>query len=196
MIGDVGAQVAPSVGLAGNQPQERGAGGGRGGDDVEARQGTPSPNDVVEVRTHQGRARSRNRCGRCLTHGARLSASHKGSDVTEPRKTTAAALEQLHGMTDAAVTTPETAAAEKQHARGKKTARERVNALLDADSFVELDRLTRHRSQNFGLEKNRPYGDGVVTGYGTVDGRQVAVYSQDFTVYGGSLGEVHGQKIA
>ena len=116
--------------------------------------------------------------------------------MTEPSKTTAAALEQLHGKTDAAVTTPEAAAVEKQHARGKKTARERVDALLDADSFVELDRLARHRSQNFGLEKNRPYGDGVVTGYGTIDGRQVAVYSQDFTVYGGSLGEVHGQKIA
>ena len=116
--------------------------------------------------------------------------------MTEPSKTTAAALEQLHGMTDAAVTTPEATAEEKQHARGKKTARERVDALLDADSFVELDRLTRHRSQNFGLEKNRPYGDGVVTGYGTIDGRQVAVYTQDFTVFGGSLGEVHGQKIA
>jgi propionyl-CoA carboxylase beta chain len=116
--------------------------------------------------------------------------------VSEPRKTTAAALEQLREKTDAAVTTPEATAKEKQHARGKKTARERVDALLDEGSFVELDRLTRHRSQNFGLEKNRPFGDGVVTGYGTIDGRQVAVYSQDFTVFGGSLGEVHGQKIA
>ena len=116
--------------------------------------------------------------------------------MSEPRKSTAAALEQLHAKTDAAVTTPEAAAQDKQHARGKKTARERVDALLDDGSFVELDRLTRHRSQNFGLEKNRPFGDGVVTGYGTIDGRQVAVYSQDFTVFGGSLGEVHGQKIA
>ncbi|MGC4174640.1 acyl-CoA carboxylase subunit beta [Demequina sp.] len=116
--------------------------------------------------------------------------------MSEPRKTTAAALDQLRAKTDAAVTTPEATAQDKQHARGKKTARERVDALLDEGSFVELDRLTRHRSQNFGLEKNRPFGDGVVTGYGTIDGRQVAVYSQDFTVFGGSLGEVHGQKIA
>ena len=116
--------------------------------------------------------------------------------MSEPRKTTAAALEQLQAKTHAAVTTPEATAQDKQHARGKKTARERIDALLDEGSFVELDRLTRHRSTNFGIEKNRPFGDGVVTGYGTVDGRQVAVYSQDFTVFGGSLGEVHGQKIA
>ncbi len=116
--------------------------------------------------------------------------------MSESSKSTASALEQLRAKTDAAVTSPEAVAKGKQHARGKKTARERIDALLDEGSFVELDRLTRHRSQNFGLEKNRPYGDGVVTGYGTIDGRQVAVYSQDFTVFGGSLGEVHGQKIA
>ena len=79
--------------------------------------------------------------------------------------------------------------------RGKKTARERIDLLLDAGSFVEFDALARHRSTNFGLEANRPYGDGVVTGYGTVDGRQVCVFSQDFTVFGGSLGEVYGEKI-
>ena len=95
----------------------------------------------------------------------------------------------------AAVDTPEVNARDKQHARGKKTARERIEALLDDASFVEFDALARHRSTNFGLDKNRPYGDGVVTGYGTIDGRQVAVYSQDFTVFGGSLGEVHGHKI-
>src|SRR5450756_371689 len=86
-------------------------------------------------------------------------------------------------------------AVEKQHAKGKKTARERIEALLDEDSFVELDELARHRSIAFGQQKNRPYGDGVVTGYGTVDGRQVCVFSQDFTVFGGSLGEVFGEKI-
>ncbi|MEV6052225.1 acyl-CoA carboxylase subunit beta [Streptomyces sp. NPDC052107] len=86
-------------------------------------------------------------------------------------------------------------AVEKQHAKGKLTARERVELLLDEGSFVELDEFARHRSTNFGLEKNRPYGDGVVTGYGTVDGRPVAVFSQDFTVFGGALGEVYGQKI-
>ncbi|WP_236683219.1 acyl-CoA carboxylase subunit beta [Demequina sediminicola] len=104
-------------------------------------------------------------------------------------------MEALRSKVDEAVTQREAVATEKQHARGKKTARERVEQLLDEGSFVELDALTRHRSRNFGLDKNRPYGDGVVTGYGTIDGRQVAVYSQDFTVFGGSLGEVHGQKI-
>ncbi|WP_066584644.1 acyl-CoA carboxylase subunit beta [Cellulomonas timonensis] len=87
------------------------------------------------------------------------------------------------------------AAAEKQHARGKKSARERVEALLDPGSFTEMDALVRHRSSNFGLDKRRIAGDGVVVGHGTIDGRPVAVYSQDFTVFGGSLGEVHGQKI-
>ncbi|RAY12304.1 methylmalonyl-CoA carboxyltransferase [Actinomadura craniellae] len=86
-------------------------------------------------------------------------------------------------------------AVEKQHAKGKMTARERIDALLDPGSFVEFDGLARHRSTNFGMEKNRPYGDGVVTGHGTIDGRQVAVFSQDFTVSGGSLGEVFGEKI-
>ncbi len=86
-------------------------------------------------------------------------------------------------------------AIEKQHAKGKRTARERVLELLDEGSFVELDELARHRSTAFGMEKNRPYGDGVVTGYGTVDGRQVCVFAQDFTVFGGSLGQVFGEKI-
>jgi propionyl-CoA carboxylase beta chain len=75
------------------------------------------------------------------------------------------------------------------------TARERVLALLDPGSFVELDALARHRAHGFGIEDRRPYGDGVVTGYGTIDGRQVCVFSQDFTVFGGSLGEVFGEKI-
>lgn len=116
--------------------------------------------------------------------------------TTEPRKTTAGAAAALRKRHDAAVTAPEETAREKQHARGKKTARERVLQLLDEGSFVEFDQFARHRSTNFGLDRNRPYGDGVVTGYGTIDGRQVAVFSQDFTVFGGSLGEVHGNKIA
>jgi propionyl-CoA carboxylase beta chain len=86
-------------------------------------------------------------------------------------------------------------AVEKQHAKGKKTARERIALLLDEGSFVEFDELARHRSTAFGQEKNRPLGDGVVTGYGLVDGRPVAVFAQDFTVFGGSLGEVFGEKI-
>ncbi|WP_326600674.1 acyl-CoA carboxylase subunit beta [Streptomyces sp. NBC_01803] len=86
-------------------------------------------------------------------------------------------------------------AVEKQHAKGKLTARERIDLLLDEGSFTELDEFARHRATAFGIGKNRPYGDGVVTGYGTVDGRPVCVYSQDFTVFGGSLGEVYGEKI-
>ncbi|MGY1807086.1 acyl-CoA carboxylase subunit beta [Blastococcus sp. SYSU D00669] len=86
-------------------------------------------------------------------------------------------------------------AVEKQHAAGKMTARERIEALLDPGSFTEFDEFARHRSTNFGLESRRPFGDGVVTGYGTVDGRPVAIFSQDVTVFGGSLGEVYGEKI-
>ncbi|SDQ87486.1 acyl-CoA carboxylase subunit beta [Thermostaphylospora chromogena] len=86
-------------------------------------------------------------------------------------------------------------AVEKQHAKGKMTARERLEAFLDPGSFVEFDEFARHRSTSFGMERHRPYGDGVVTGYGTVDGRPVAVFAQDFTVFGGSLGEVFGEKI-
>lgn len=86
-------------------------------------------------------------------------------------------------------------AIDKQHVRGKMTAMERIEAFLDPDSFQAIDGLTRHRSHNFGLENTRPYGDGVITGYGTVDGRQVCVFAQDFTVFGGSLGEVFGEKI-
>ncbi|GAA5043683.1 propionyl-CoA carboxylase beta chain [Thermocatellispora tengchongensis] len=86
-------------------------------------------------------------------------------------------------------------AVEKQHAKGKMTARERLEAFLDEGSFVEFDEFARHRSTSFGLDRERPYGDGVVTGYGTVDGRPVAVFAQDFTVFGGSLGEVFGEKI-
>ena len=109
--------------------------------------------------------------------------------------TTAGKLADLVRRTDDAVHAGSGRAVEKQHARGKKTARERIDLLLDEGSFVELDALARHRSTAFGLEHNRPYGDGVITGYGTVDGRQVCVFSQDFTVFGGSLGEVFGEKI-
>lgn len=87
------------------------------------------------------------------------------------------------------------AAVDKVHAKGKMTARERILALLDEGSFVELDALARHRSVNFGLADQRPLGDGVVTGYGTIDGRDVCIFSQDVTVFGGSLGEVYGEKI-
>ena len=95
--------------------------------------------------------------------------------------------EALHAGTEAAV--------ERQHARGKQTARERIDMLLDPGSFTELGMFTRHRAHGFGLEDNRPWGDGVVTGHGTIEGRNVFVFSQDFTVFGGSLGEVFAEKI-
>ena len=84
---------------------------------------------------------------------------------------------------------------EKQHERGKLTARERINLLLDEDSFIEIDAFVKHRCTNFGMDKVEAPSDGVVTGYGTVDGRLVFVYAQDFTVRGGSLGEMHAAKI-
>lgn len=84
---------------------------------------------------------------------------------------------------------------EQQHKRGKLTARERLEVLLDEGSFQEMDMFVRHRSRNFGLENNRPLGDGVITGTGTIDGRTVCVFSQDFTVFGGSLSEAHAEKV-
>jgi propionyl-CoA carboxylase beta chain len=86
-------------------------------------------------------------------------------------------------------------AVDRQHARGKLTARERIDLLLDPGSFVELGTLARHRATGFGIEKDRPYGDGVVTGHGLVHGRPVCVFAHDFTVFGGSLGEVFGEKV-
>ncbi len=83
---------------------------------------------------------------------------------------------------------------EKQHSQGKMTARERIEVLLDEGSFEELDMFVTHRCTNFGMEKNKFLGDGVVTGHGTIDGRVVYVYAQDFTVFGGSLSETLAQK--
>src|SRR5213595_376709 len=102
-----------------------------------------------------------------------------------------AQLEELRQQ--AAHSSPE--AEEKQHARGKMTARERVEKLLDPASFQELDTFVRHRTYDFDMQKNRPWGDAVVTGHGTIEGRRVCVFSQDFTVFGGSLGEVMGEKM-
>ena len=86
-------------------------------------------------------------------------------------------------------------AVSKQKSKGKGTARERIAQLLDPGSFVEIDEFVTHRCNNFGLDERKPLGDGVVTGWGTIDGRKVFVYSQDFTVFGGSLGEKHADKI-
>jgi propionyl-CoA carboxylase beta chain len=109
--------------------------------------------------------------------------------------TTSGKINDLRDRIDEAVNAGSARATEKQHAKGKKTARERIEMLVDPDSFTEIDEFARHHATNFGMEKNRPYGDGVVIGTATVDGRPIALYSQDFTVFGGSLGEVHADKI-
>ncbi|MEN9412565.1 MAG: hypothetical protein RLZZ87_410 [Actinomycetota bacterium] len=109
--------------------------------------------------------------------------------------TTAGKIDDLRARIDEAVHAGSARAVEKQHAKGKKTARERIEMLVDPDSFTEIDEFARHRAHGFGMEDNRPYGDGVVIGTATVDGRPIALYSQDFTVFGGSLGEVHAEKI-
>ena len=109
--------------------------------------------------------------------------------------TTAGKIADLERRRSEAVHAGSQQAVAKQHERGKRTARERIDMLLDPGSFTEFDELARHRATDFGIAATRPYGDGVVTGYGTVDGRPVCVFSQDFTVFGGSLGEVYGEKI-
>jgi propionyl-CoA carboxylase beta chain len=109
--------------------------------------------------------------------------------------TTREKLADLQDRLGQAVTAGSARAVERQHAKGKLTARERVEAFCDPGSFVETGALTRHRCHEFGLQDSRPYGDGVVTGQGTVDGRDVCVFAHDFTVFGGSLGEVFGEKV-
>ena len=108
-----------------------------------------------------------------------------------PDETTRGKLERLESLREEAAT-GNGPAVERQRAAGTLLARERIEALLDPGSFVELDRFVRHREPTV---ENRPYGDAVVTGYGTVFGRKVFVFSQDFTVFGGSLSEVFAEKI-
>ncbi len=103
---------------------------------------------------------------------------------------------QLEAMRQKALLGGGEAQIEKQHAKGKRTARERIAQLLDKDTFCETDMYVTHRASGFGMENNHPLSDGVVTGWGKVDGRIVYVFAQDFTVLGGSLGEAHGRKIA
>ena len=122
-------------------------------------------------------------------------AAASGDERPQDLHTTAGKLADLDRRREEATHAGSAAAVEKQHSRGKLTARERVERLLDPGSFVEFDEFARHRSTDFGIDANRPYGDGVITGHGTIDGRQVCVFSQDFTVFGGSLGEVYGTKI-
>ncbi len=121
-----------------------------------------------------------------------------GAVATEPEPdltTTAGKLAELQRRGEEVTHVGSASAVDKQHAKGKLTARERLELLLDEGTFIELDAYARHRSTSFGQDKHRPFGDGVVTGYGLVEGRQVAVFAQDFTVFGGSLGEVFGEKI-
>src|SRR5215204_2170636 len=101
---------------------------------------------------------------------------------------------ELQERRDSAIHAGSERAVERQHSKGKLLARERIDYLLDDGSCHELDMLARHRAHEAGLE-DRPYTDGVITGWGTVDGRKVFVFSQDFTVYGGALGEVFAEKI-
>src|SRR5947207_6632004 len=99
-------------------------------------------------------------------------------------------LAQLRELRDEAVHAGTKAAVAKQHDKGKYTARERIEKLLDPGSFQELDTFVRHRSYDFDMQKNRPWGDAVVTFHGTIDDRRVSVFCQDFTVYGFTYGEV------
>jgi acetyl-CoA carboxylase carboxyltransferase component len=104
-------------------------------------------------------------------------------------------LESLQAHKDSALSAGSPRAVKAHHDKGKMSARERLLYLLDEGSFQELDMLVRHRSHGMGLERSRPYTDGVITGFGTIDGRRVCVFSQDFTVFGGALGEAHAEKI-
>ena len=115
--------------------------------------------------------------------------------ATTDEESTQGKLDRLQKLRDEALHAGSEQAVERQRSQGKLLARERLLRLLDADSFVELDRYVRHRESNFGMLERRPYGDAVVTGYGTVFGRKVFVFSQDFTVFGGSLSEVFAEKI-
>ena len=110
-------------------------------------------------------------------------------------ETTEAKLEWLRELSEEAAHAASEKAVARQHERGKLLARERLELLLDPGSFVELDRFVRHREIEFGMHDKRPWGDAVVTGYGTVFGRPVCVFSQDFTVFGGSLSEVFAEKV-
>jgi propionyl-CoA carboxylase beta chain len=129
----------------------------------------------------------------CVFVRARMPAAMQDERLGE--ETTAGKIEGLKRLREAAAHPASEQAVRRQRERGKLTARERIERLVDAGTFVELDRYRVHRSYNFGLEENRPLGDGVITGYGEIAGRKVCVFSQDFTVFGGSLGEVYAQKI-
>ena len=120
--------------------------------------------------------------------------SSEHPDHPEHRSTTADRLADL-SLRETEIEAAEKRARDRQHRKGKLTARERIDLLVDPGSFVEIDAFVRHRCHDFGMEANRPYGDGVVTGFATIDGRRVCLFSHDFTVLGGSLGVAHGEKV-
>jgi acetyl-CoA carboxylase carboxyltransferase component len=113
----------------------------------------------------------------------------------EEKPTLSERLTELGQIKDLARQGPDSAATQRQYAKGKLTAHERIELLLDEGSFTEVETLRRHRATGFGLDLRRPYSDGVVTGWGTVDGRTVFVYAHDFRIFGGALGEAHAAKI-
>ena len=115
--------------------------------------------------------------------------------MSEPHETTQAKLAWLRELRDQALHAGSEGAVQKRREEGRLLARERAEKLCDPGSFVELDRYVRHRESNFGMMDRRPFGDAVVTGYGTIFGRRVFLFSQDFTVFGGSLSEVFAEKI-
>src|SRR6188508_2040655 len=104
-------------------------------------------------------------------------------------------LDELNKRKEQALHAGSERSVERQHAKGKMLARERIEYLLDPGSFHELDMLARHRAHGMGLEDERPFTDGVITGWGTIDGRKVFLFAQDFTIFGGALGEVFAEKI-
>ncbi|SDO58380.1 propionyl-CoA carboxylase beta chain [Microbacterium testaceum StLB037] len=144
-----------------------------------------------------GGCHSASRIRLCAPSNAGADAVARVESVTDQPDlfTTAGKIADLRNRFQEAVVDAEAAARDKQHAKGKLTARERLEMLVDPGSFVELDEYVRHRTSAFGMDKSRPYGDSVVTGTGTIHGRTVAVYAQDFSTFGGSLGEVAGDKI-
>jgi propionyl-CoA carboxylase beta chain len=115
--------------------------------------------------------------------------------VADVHETTEAKLRWLQELREEALHAADPRHVERQRSRGKLLARERIEKLLDPGSFVELDRFVRHREVEFGMRETRPWGDAVVTGYGTIFGRKVFVFSQDFTIFGGSLSEVFAEKV-
>src|SRR3712207_454951 len=118
-----------------------------------------------------------------------MAATDDRTDSTEAK------LQQLDRLREAALNPATEKAVERQRSHGKLLARERIERLLDPGSFVELDRFVRHRNPYFGMMERRPYGDAVVTGYGTVFGRRVFVFSQDFTIFGGSLSRSEERRV-